>query len=59
MRVKISARTESYAIYICDYDDDGFVERAMRIFSKYDVKWHQEVYDGRYKKIVVLRHVVA
>jgi ketopantoate reductase len=57
MRVRISARTGSYAIYVLRDDDDAFVERAMRIFSKYDVKWHQEIYDGRYKKIVVLRRV--
>jgi hypothetical protein len=44
-------------VYIYEDDDDGFVERAMRIFAKYDVKWLQEIYDGRYKKIVVLRHV--
>jgi hypothetical protein len=59
MRVRISARTGSYAIYICDHDDDGFVERAMRIFAKYDAKWYQEIYDSRYRKIIVLRHVVA
>jgi hypothetical protein len=57
MRVKISTRSRSYAIYVCGYDDDEFVERAMRIFSKYDAAWLQEIYDGRYKKIIVLRHV--
>ena len=56
MRVRISTRTGSYAIYVDRGDDDGFVERAMRIFAK-NAAWLQEVYDGRHKKIIVLRHV--
>jgi hypothetical protein len=55
MKVKISARKSSYAVYVYDHDDDEFVERAMRMFA--DAAWHQEIYDGRYKKIIVLRHV--
>jgi len=58
MKVKISTRTRSYAIYVYGYDDDEFVERALRIFAKHEAAWIQEVYDGRYKKIIVLRHVV-
>ncbi len=56
MRVKISTRSKSYAVYVYDYDDGGFVERAMRIFTK-NAAWLQEIYDGRHKKIVVVRHV--
>jgi hypothetical protein len=59
MRVRISARTGSYAIYVLRGDDDAFVERALRVFAKYDARWVQEVYDGRYRKIIVLRHVVV
>jgi hypothetical protein len=57
MKVKISRRTTSYAVYIYDYDSDEFVERAINVISRYNYAWLQEVYDGRYKKIVVLRHV--
>jgi CRISPR/Cas system-associated endoribonuclease Cas2 len=57
MRVKISTRTKSYAIYVYDYDDDEFVERAIRIFARFEPAWVQEVYDGRHKKIIILRYV--
>jgi DNA gyrase inhibitor GyrI len=57
MKVKISARTGSYAIYIYNGDDDEFAERAMRIFARCNPAWFQEIYDYRYKKIIVLRHV--
>jgi len=57
MKVKISARTGSYAIYVYDDDDDKFVERAVNIFTKFGYAWLQEIYDPRYKKIIVLRHV--
>ncbi len=56
MRVRISPRYKSYVVYVYDYDDDSFVERAMRIFTK-NAAWLQEVYDGRHKKIIVVRHV--
>jgi hypothetical protein len=56
MKVKISPRSRSYAVYIYDYDDDGFAERVARIFTK-NAAWLQEIYDYRYKKIVVVRHV--
>ncbi len=56
MRIRISTRSKSYAVYVYDYDDDGFVERAMRIFTK-NTAWLQEIYDGRHKKIIVVRHV--
>jgi hypothetical protein len=55
MRVKMSMRSKSYAVYVYDYDD-AFVERAMRIFAK-NAAWLQEIYDGKHKKIVVVRHV--
>jgi len=58
MKVKISRRTKSYAVYVYSYDDDGFVERALRIFVKQEPPWIQEVYDGRYKKIIVLRYII-
>jgi hypothetical protein len=59
MKVKISARTGSYAIYVHDYDDDAFVERAVNVLTKFGYAWLQEIYDSRYKKIIVLRHVAA
>jgi len=59
MKVKISIRTKSYAVYVYDYDDDEFVERALRVFVKRPLEWIQEVYDGRYKKIIVLRHAAG
>jgi DNA gyrase inhibitor GyrI len=57
MKVKISARTGSYAIYVHNHDDDKFVERAVNIFTKFSYAWLQEIYDPRYKKIIVMRHV--
>jgi hypothetical protein len=55
MKVKISPRSRSYAVYIYDYDDDSFAERMVRIFTK-NAAWLQEIYVYRYK-IVVVRHV--
>jgi len=56
MRVKISPRSKSYAVYIYGYDDDRFAEEMLDVFVR-NAAWIQEVYDGRYKKIVVVRHV--
>jgi len=58
MKVKISPRTNSYAVYVERGDEDELVERLVCMAALGRVKWIQEVYDGRYKKIIVLRHVV-
>ena len=56
MRVRISTRTGSYAIYVDRGDDDGFVERAVWVLAK-NAAWVQEIHDSRHKKIIVVRHV--
>jgi hypothetical protein len=57
MKVKISARTGSYAIYVYDDNDDKLVENVVNMLTKFNYAWLQEIYDSRYKKIVVLRYV--
>ncbi len=58
MKVKISTRTGSYAIYVERGDDDEFMERLVNVVTKFNYVWLQEIYDGRFKKIVVLPYVV-
>jgi hypothetical protein len=57
MRVKISTRTGSYAIYVDRGDDDELAERAVNVITRFTHAWVQEIYCGGFKKIVVLRHV--
>ncbi len=54
MKVKVSIRSNSYAIYLEKDDDDDLAERAMRVIKVMEPVWFKEVYDGRYKKIIVL-----
>ena len=57
MRVKISTKTGSYAIYVDIGDDDELVDRAVNVITRFSCGWVQEIYDPRFKKIVVVRHV--
>ena len=57
MRVKMSTRTGSYAIYVDRHDSDEFIERAVNVLTVYSYAWLQEIYDPRFRKIVVLRYV--
>jgi hypothetical protein len=54
MKVKVSIRTNSYAIYVEKNDDDELGERAARIIAMREAMWFKEVHDGRYKKIIVI-----
>jgi len=54
MKVKVSLRTNSYAIYVEKNDDDEVGERAARIIAVGEPPWFKEVYDGRYRKIIVI-----
>jgi hypothetical protein len=54
MKVRVSLRTNSYAIYVEKGDDDEVGERAVRVIAMSEPLWFKEVYDGRYKKIVVV-----
>jgi hypothetical protein len=54
MKVKVSLRTNSYAIYVEKGDDDEVGERAVRIIAMGEPLWLKEVHDGRYKKIIVI-----
>jgi hypothetical protein len=54
MKVKVSIRTNSYAIYVERGDGDDLGERAMRVIKVHEPVWFKEVYDGRYKKIIVV-----
>jgi len=57
MKVKISTRANSYAIYVEKDGEEELAERVTRMLALDGVRWLQEIYDHRYKKIIVLRHV--
>jgi hypothetical protein len=54
MKVRVSIRTNSYAIYVEKNDADELGERVMRAVAVHKPLWFKEVYDGRYKKIIVI-----
>ena len=54
MRVRVSIRTNSYAIYLERGDDEELGERAMRVIKVREPVWFKEVYDARYRKIIVI-----
>jgi len=54
MRVRVSIRTNSYAIYLERGDDEELGERVMRVVKVQEPVWFKEVYDARYRKIIVI-----
>jgi hypothetical protein len=54
MKVRVSMRTNSYAIYVEKNDVDELGEGVMHAVMVRKPLWFKEVYDGRYKKIIVI-----
>jgi hypothetical protein len=57
MKIKISQRTNSYAIYVERDDEEELAEWAVHMVTQGRAVWLQEIHDSRFKKIIVLRHV--